>query len=100
MGFGGSDLALPPTTQTTFNRLFYLFQFHFPPVSHGDHHKASHRVTEGGWGSQDFSKQIVDIVLIKVKFILRKMKIQGNNKIFKKDVGPKLCHSRILGYKV
>ena len=56
MGFGGSDLALPPTTQTTFNRLFYLFQFHFPPVSHGDHHKASHRVTEGGWGSQDFSK--------------------------------------------
>ena len=36
LGFGGSDLALPPTNQTVFSRLFYLFGLQFPHVSHGD----------------------------------------------------------------
>lgn len=56
MGFGGSDLALPPTTQTTFSRLLYLFPSHFPRVSLGDHHKASHRVIEAGGGNQGVSQ--------------------------------------------
>lgn len=46
LGFGGSDLALPPTDQITLAVYFCLFGFMFSHVSQGINYKISHRVVE------------------------------------------------------